>query len=248
MHSVDAPFFTPDDEPDRIRLSGISSMATRPLLAVLVQAWQAGGGVPVRIESVGGVEAARRVAVGAEPFDLVFLADEALDALDTAGRLLAGSRVALARSSVAAAIRAGAQRPDLSNGDALRAAVLAAPTIAYSTGPSGIALLRLFQQWGIAQQLAARLIQAPPGVPVGALVARGDADLGFQQRSELITVAGIEVLGPLPAEIAITTVFGAAVLRGSTQPGQARRLLAFMASDAAAQAKRDAGLAPADDS
>src|SRR5690606_37393516 len=104
-----------------------------------------------------------------------------------------------------AAVRAGAPRPDIGTGDALRAAVLAAPSIGYSTGPSGVALQALFARWGIADEVKQRTVQAPPGVPVGTLIARGEVALGFQQRSELIHVEGIDILGPLPADIAIDT-------------------------------------------
>ena len=144
-------------------------MATRQVLAELADAWERRSGVRVEIESVGGVDAARRVQAG-ESFDAVFLASDAIDKLLAAGHL-AGPRVDLMRSEVAVAVRRGAPRPDLSSEDAVRQAVLAAPTIGYSTGPSGTALLKLFDRWGITPQLQGRLLQAPAGIPVGAMVA-----------------------------------------------------------------------------
>ncbi len=145
----------------------ISSMATRQLLAALTQQWQQRGGGPVQVESVGGVDAARRVAAG-EAFDVVVLASDAIDKLLATGHLLAGSRRDLVRSGVAVAVRTGAPRPDIGSESALRDAVLAMRSIGYSTGPSGTALLQLFARWGLADRLQDKLPQAPPGVPVGS--------------------------------------------------------------------------------
>ncbi|RYY63855.1 MAG: hypothetical protein EOO24_57030, partial [Comamonadaceae bacterium] len=150
------------------------------LLAELAAAWQQRTGQPVAFESVGGVDAAKRVAAG-EAFDLVVLAADAIDKLIAGGHALAGSRTEIVLSSVAIAVRAGAQEPDVASEDALRAAVLAAPTIGYSTGPSGTALLQLFERWGITGQVRDKLRQARPGVPVGSMVASGDVALGFQR-------------------------------------------------------------------
>lgn len=225
-------------------LRGISSMATRQVLADLAQAWQQAGGAPVEIESVGGVEAAKRVQEG-EAFDVVFLAADAIDKLVAAGKAVAGSRVDLVNSGVAVAVKAGEPRPDIGTEEDLRAAVLAAPSIGYSTGPSGTALLKLFERWGIATQLQPRLKQARPGVPVGTMVASGEAALGFQQLSELIHVEGISLLGPMPAPVQIDTVFSGAACATARDPQTVRALLEFMASPAADEAKRRQGMQPA---
>ena len=226
-------------------LNGISSMATRQVLADLSAAWQAQGGEPVQIESVGGVDAAQRVQSGDEAFDMVFLASGAIDKLQAAGRVLSGSKVDLVLSSTAVAVPAAAQQPDISTEDAVRAAVLAAPSIGYSTGPSGVALQKLFERWGIADEIKNRIVQARPGVPVGCVVASGGVALGFQQLSELIHVAGIQIVGSLPSAIAIDTVFSAGVVTGSANAEAVQRLLAFMASPEAAAAKRRPGMEPA---
>lgn len=220
-------------------LSGISSMATRQLLADLVADW----GRPVSIESVGGVDAAKRVQAG-ERFDVVVLASTAIDKLIAEGHLQP-SRVDVVRSGVAVAVRAGAPRPDIATEDALRQAVLAARSISYSTGPSGVHLVKLFERWGIAAQIKDRIIEAPPGVPVGSLVARGEVELGFQQLSELMHLDGIAVLGPLPAAVQVLTTFSAGVGSHATQPDAARQFLAYLASPATAQAKRRHGMDPA---
>jgi molybdate transport system substrate-binding protein len=216
----------------------------RLLLNALAADYTAQTGQVVAIESVGGVDAARRVQAG-EVFDAVFLASDAIDKLQTAGHLQSGSRLDLVHSGVAVAVQAGAAQPDISTEDAVRAAVLAAPTLSYSTGPSGVALAKLFERWGIADTIKDRIVQAPPGVPVGTLVARGEVALGFQQLSELIHVEGIRIVGPLPPAIQITTTFSAGVGSQSTQPEAVRALLAFMASPQAAVAKQREGMQPA---
>ena len=225
-------------------IKGISSMATRQVLADLVAAYQQQPDVVVTIESVGGVDAARRVQAG-ESFDFVVLASDAIDKLITSGHIDAHSKTDLVHSGVAVAVRAGAAHPDISTEDALRQAVQSAHSLSYSTGPSGVALARLFERWGIADEIKSRIVQAPPGVPVGALVARGDVELGFQQLSELIHIEGIDLLGPLPAAVQITTTFTAGLCPGSSQAAAARGLLDFMASPAAAEAKQRQGMEPA---
>jgi molybdate transport system substrate-binding protein len=189
-------------------LIGISSKATQTVLAQLAAAYEAQTGQRVQIESVGGVDAAKRLVAG-EPFDVVLLASDAIDKLIASGHLVA-PRVDWVRSSVAVAVPAGAGEVDISSEAALKAAVLAAPSISYSTGPSGTYLTQLFARWGIADLVAQKLIVPPPGTPVGSLVASGQAALGFQQLSEFQGVAGIRVLGNLPEEVAFVTTFSAA--------------------------------------
>ena len=223
----------------------ISSMATKSLLADLVALHaQASPGTEVNVESVGGVDAAKRVQAG-EAFDAVALASNAIDKLIDEGHVLAGSRVDLVHSGVAVAVRAGAAQPDISSEAALKAAVLAAHTLGYSTGPSGVQLAKLFERWGIAEQIADRIVTAAPGVPVGALVANGAVELGFQQLSELMNLEGIALLGPLPPEVQITTTFSAGIAATSTRPEAVRELLDFLASSATAETKRRNGMDPA---
>ena len=219
-------------------------MATKAVLAELVDQYQRLSEHKVVAESVGGVDAARRVQAG-EAVDAVVLAAAAIEQLIAAGHLVAGSRVDLVNSGVAVAVRAGVARPDIASEEAVKEAVLAARSISFSTGPSGAHLTKLFARWGIAERIQGRIVQAPPGIPVGALVARGDAELGFQQLSELMHVQGIIVLGPLPAAIQIVTTFSAGLSANSTQPEAVRAMLDFMVSPAAAEAKRSNGMEPA---
>jgi molybdate transport system substrate-binding protein len=225
-------------------ITGISSMAMRHVLSELTDAYEQRSRQRAVIVSVGGVEAARRINAG-EPFDFVVLAADAIEQLASDARVDPGSRTDLARSGVAIAVAAGTPRPDVASEAAVRVAVLRARSIGYSTGPSGAYLVRLFERWGIADAIAPRIVQAPPGVPVGTLVARGDVELGFQQLSELLHLPGIDVIGPLPPEIQVLTLFSAAVCTASKRGEAAHALLAFLASPEADAVKRRHGMEPA---
>jgi molybdate transport system substrate-binding protein len=215
----------------------ISSMATKALLADLARLFEAQSPeFSVQIESVGGVDAAKRVQAG-EALDCVVLASNAIDTLLQDGKLVPGSRVDLVHSSVAVAVPAGAPCPDISSEAALKQAVLQASSIGYSTGPSGVELLKQFERWGIAAQVQDKLVQAQPGIPVGALLAQGQVALGFQQLSELMGVQGITVLGPLPDAVQVTTTFSGAVSSSCAQAQAVYMLLNFWASAATDQAK-----------
>ena len=154
-------------------------------------------------------------------------------------------RVDLVRSPVAIAVHAGALRPEVSTEAALKQAVLDAPSIGYSTGPSGDHLARLFARWGLADTLKARSVTPPPGVPVGRLVAEGAVALGFQQLSELIHLDGIQVLGTLPPGADFITTFSAGLCAGSSQATAVQALLRFLTAPASAAVKRRHGMEPA---
>jgi molybdate transport system substrate-binding protein len=223
-------------------LKGISSMATRAVLAELAAVFEARTGVRVNIESVGGVDAARRVAAG-EALDVVLLASDALDKLRAADHVLAG-RVDYVHSPVAIAVPAGQAAPDVGSEATLRTAVEQAERVGYSTGPSGHHLVRLFERWGIAQALQARTVQAKPGVPVGSQVATGEVSLGFQQLSELMGLPGIDIVGLLPADCAFITTFSGAVAACSSQPQLSRDFLTFLNHADTAAIKQRHGMTP----
>ena len=222
----------------------LSSMATRELLSELVSQYERASGRAVKAEAAGGVDVAKRVQAG-EAADVVVLANNAIDKLIADGKVLTGSRVDLVRSGVSIAVKAGASRPDVSSESAVKAAVQAARTISYSTGPSGVYLEKMFARWGILEALRSRIVVPPPGIPVGSLVAKGEVELGFQQLSELLNLPGIDVIGPLPQSIQTITVFSGGVCAASGDGGAARALLDHLARPEAAAIKHKYGMEPA---
>lgn len=222
-----------------IKLKGISSMATKMLLADVVDAYKSIEGVDVIIESVGGVVAADRVKAH-EAFDLVLLASGALDKLIAEG--LVKNKVVLAYSDVAVAVHQESVDYDISTEASLRETLLAVDTIGYSTGPSGDGLLKLFERWGLSDVLQKKLIQAPAGRSVGTLVADGTVTIGFQQYSELFTVAGIKVLGLMPKGCEIITTFCAGVGSSSAQEVASHQFLSYLETADLADIKRQNGM------
>jgi molybdate transport system substrate-binding protein len=223
------------------RLTGLSSMATRHILADLAADYGARHGTRVEIRSMGGVEAAK-LARANEATDLVVLASKVMGALEAEGHLVEGGTRDFARSEIGVAVRAGSALPSLADEQSVKQAMLDAQKICYSTGPSGDHLKALCAQWGLPPE---RVLIAPPGLPVATLIANGDADLGFQQLSELIGQQGIEVVGPLPPEIQAVTVFSAGVSMASQDPEGARAFVGYLASVETEGAKRRHGMEPA---
>jgi molybdate transport system substrate-binding protein len=184
-----------------------------------------------------------RLARG-EPLDAVIMVGYALDDLIRQGKVIPGSRVDLARSGIGIVVREGAPHPDIGSVEALKRTLLAAKSIAYSDSASGVYIRNeMFGKLGIADQVAgkARMI---PAEPVGAVVARGEAEIGFQQISELKPIGGIDLVGPLPEQVQIYTVFSGGVVSVSQKPQEAAALLRFFASPAAARAVADSGMEP----
>jgi molybdate transport system substrate-binding protein len=205
-------------------------MATTALLGDLCDALRRRRGLSVRFDSAGGIEVVGSIRAGARA-DLAVLSAEQMSGLDADGIFVPGTLRPLFVSDVVAAIPEGTAATPLSSEDDLRTALTSAGRIAYSTGPSGKALVDLMERWDLGEAVRHRLVQARPGTPVGRLLSRGEADLGFQQRSELSQVAGVRVLGPLPGAAAIRSTFSGAVLAGSTAPESAREVLQFLGSD-----------------
>jgi molybdate transport system substrate-binding protein len=190
----------------------------------------------------GGSESvAKRVADG-ESFDVVVNTAANIDRFMGEGRLVSGTRADLARSGVGAAVRAGLPRPDISSVDALRQALLAANTIAISSGASGRHLEQVFQRLGVADQVRAKLKQPPSGAQIGELMARGEADLGFQQANELLHAKGIDYLGPLPPELQHFTVWSAARHAGAADADAATAFLRALVAPASAAVVRAEGM------
>jgi molybdate transport system substrate-binding protein len=223
-------------------LSLMSSIAMREALRELVPLFEQAGDHQVMMTFVGGVEIMQRLRAGEGGVDVVILQASAVDELVAAGKLAPGSRMDFARSAIGVAVRAGAPRPDLGSVEAVTRALLAAKSIAISSGPSGVYLTGVFERIGIPR---GKVAQTSPGMLAGEVVARGEAEICFQQVSELLPVKGIDFLGPLLPEMQHVTVFSGGLHAASAEPQAARELMKFLASPAAAPVLRKKGMEPA---
>lgn len=221
----------------------MASNAFKEAYLELVPQFQEASGHKVVTSFVGSADIMKRMQAG-ESTDLLILARNSVDELIKLGKVVPGSRVDLAKSGVGVAVRAAAPKPDISSADALKRVLLAATSIGYSSGPSGAYLAGLFQRMGIADELRPKIKQAAPGVAVGDLIARGEVEIGFQQLSELLPVAGIEVIGPLPPELQEITVFSAGIHVAAKVPVAAQALVRFLSAPAAIPAIRKKGMEP----
>jgi molybdate transport system substrate-binding protein len=209
----------------------------------LVSAFEKASGHKV-VTVWGGTEAiAKRISDG-EVVDIVIIAAPNIDKLIAEGKLVAGGRADFAKSGVGIAVRSGLPKPDISSADAVKRAVLAAQSVAYSTGPSGFYIADMFKKMGISDQIQGKVTQPASGVPVGELLARGEADLGFQQVSELLHVKGIDYLGPLPADIQNITVYSAGLHTAAPAPDAASALMKFLTAPEAAPVIKKTGMEP----
>lgn len=216
-------------------------MAIKEAYLELVPAFEKQTGHKVVTRFVGSGDLMKRLRAG-ETTDLVIMAAGTIDELAKEGRIVPGSRVDLVKSIIGVAVRVGAPKPDLSSGEALKRTLLAAKSIAYSSGPSGMYLAGLFKQWGIPEN---RITQTPPGAPVGEVIARGDAEIGFQQVSELLPVKGIDYVGPLPPDVQLVTVFSAGTHTAAKEAEAAKAWTRFLTSAAAAPILKKKGMDPA---
>lgn len=188
------------------------------------------------------VEIMRRMKAG-EIVDLIIVSAPSVEELKKLGIVAAEGRADLATCGVGVAVRSGAPRPDLSSGEAVKRAVLSAGSIVYSHGPSGVYLAGLFERMGIADAIEPK-VKRVQGEPAGALVARGEAELGFQQVCELLPVAGIDLVGPLPPDIQEITTFSSGLHAKARAPEAARALVAFLTSPDAAPVIAAKGMTP----
>jgi molybdate transport system substrate-binding protein len=217
------------------------SLAMKAALVELAPRYERERGVRVVTSWVGGAEIGKRLRAG-DASDLVMMAAAGIDDLVKEGLIAAGSRVDLSRSKVGVAVPAGAPRPDIASAESVKRAVLAAKKIAYSSGPSGVYLARVFEKWNVS---AAKLHQTAPGVPAGEVAARGEAEIAFQQVSELLPVKGIDYVGPLPEDLQLVTVFSAGTPARAKDAAAAKALTTFLTSAAAVPVLRSCGLEPA---
>jgi molybdate transport system substrate-binding protein len=221
----------------------LASAALKGAYLELLPQFEKESGHKVTVTWAGTPDILKRVAAG-EAADLVISGSSGTDELIKQGKLVAGSRANFAKSGVGVAVRAGAPKPDISSADAVKQSVLSAKSVAYSAGASGTYIASMFQKMGISDQVKSKRATMKPGEPVGEVVARGDAEIGFQQVSELVPVKGIQYLGPLPAELQNITVFSGGLHSGSQEPDATTALIKFLTAPAAMPAIKEHGLEP----
>jgi molybdate transport system substrate-binding protein len=220
-----------------------SSTAMREVVEELAAMFERASGNKVTMTFQSGVETSAKIEAGAVA-DLVVTTPEAIDELVKDGKIVAGSRVNFVQSGVGVAVRTGAPKPDISTPDAFRKAMLAAKSVGISKGPSGVYLMSIMARLGIADQVKAKGVTPELGQRVGNLIARGEAEIGVQQITELLPIPGIDFLGPLPNEL--QTKIGYATARPVTakQPEAAAALVKFLSSQSALPVMKKMGLEP----
>ena len=221
----------------------LSSGAMKEIILDLIPEFERSSGNTVTASWAGSADIKKRIGAG-ESFDLVIVGATDVDAFIKDGKISPGSRVDIAKSGVGVAIKSGATKPDISTSEAVKKALLSARAVAFSTGPSGVHVQRLFERLGIAGDMKEKSRQTPPGVRVAEYLASGEADLGFQQVSEFIHESGIDFLGPLPADIQNITEYSSGIPAGSTAAEPAKALQAFLSAPAAAPVIRKNGMEP----
>jgi len=221
----------------------IAANAVKDGYAALIAGFEATSGHKVVTTWAGTVAATKKVMDG-EVYDLVLIGSANIDQLVAAGKLAAGSRVDFAKTGVAMAVRAGLAKPDISTPDAVKAAVLAAKSVAHSAGPSGAYVAELLKKMGIAEKVASRIKQPSSGAEVAKLIASGEADLGFAQVSEFLGVSGLVDLGSLPAAIQNYTIYAIGLHAAAPAADAAKALVKHLTAPAAAPAIKKMGMEP----
>lgn len=228
---------------DAAEIKMIASNAVKEAYLELVPQFEKATGHKVVLDWGGTADVIRRVNAG-ETADLVIAPRDTIDALIASGKLAMGSRTDHVKSLTAVAVRRGVPKPDISSGEALSRALLASKSIIVSGGPSGTYMIGLFQKMGIADQIKPKMKQLAPGANPGQAMARGEGDIGFTQVSEFLPVKGIDIVGPLPRDIELVTVFSSGLLRNAPQAEAAKALVRFLTAPAAAAVVKKAGLEP----
>jgi molybdate transport system substrate-binding protein len=219
----------------------LSSGAVKEAALELFPQFEKVSGNKVTVTWAGTVDIKKKIGAG-EVFDLVIVASPEVDAFVADGKFVKGSKVDIVKSSVGVAVKAGAPKPDVSSADAMKKALIAAKSVGYSTGPSGVYMQKLFEKMGIADQVKAKAKVTPPGTPVATVIRSGEAEIGFQQVSELIHEAGIDFLGPISADIQNITVFSSGIPTGAKAQTEAKALQKFLTAPAAAPVIKKHGL------
>jgi molybdate transport system substrate-binding protein len=221
----------------------LSTQATEEAYRELVPQFEKVSGHKVTTVFTGTLDANKRLAAG-ESYDLLIMSAPSIEEHIKGGKVAAGSRTDLAKSGVGVGVKAGAAKPDVSTTEALKKTLLAAKSIGYSTGPSGVYMIGLFERLGIADAVKPKLKQTPTGVFVGSIIASGEAEIGFQQVSELSHFAGIDYVGPLPADLQHFTMFSSGITAGAKEADAAKALVKYLTSPEAASAFKKRGMEP----
>jgi molybdate transport system substrate-binding protein len=221
----------------------LSTQATEEAYRELIPQFEKASGHKVTTVFTGTLDANKRLAAG-ETYDLLIMSGSSIEEHIKGGKVVAGSRIDIAKSGVGVGVKAGAPKPDIGTTEALKKTLLAAKSIGYSTGPSGIYVVGLFQRMGIADEIKGKLKQTPTGVFVGSIIASGEAEIGFQQVSELSHFAGVDYVGPLPADAQQFTMFASGIVAGAKEAEAATALVKFITAPAAAAAFKKRGMEP----
>jgi molybdate transport system substrate-binding protein len=224
-------------------LKVLGSGAVKEAYAELIPQFEKTSGHKVAITWAGTVDIKKKVEAG-EAYDLVIIAAPEMDGFIKAGKIADGSKADLVKSGVGVAIKPGSPKPDLSSGEGVKKALLAAKSIGYSQGPSGAYMVSLFEKMGIADQVKAKAKITQPGVPVAGLIRNGEAEIGFQQVSELIHEPGIDFLGALPNDIQRVTTFSGGISPGSKEKDAAKALQTFLTAKERTDTLKKHGLSP----
>jgi molybdate transport system substrate-binding protein len=221
----------------------LASGAVKEAYTELIPQFEKSSGHKIAITWAGTVDIKKKIAAG-ETYDVVIIAAPEIDGFVKDGKIAAGSKVDLVKSGVGVAVKAGAPKPDVSSGEALKKALIAAKSVGYSQGPSGVYMQSLFEKWGIADQIKAKAKITTPGVPVATVIRSGEAEIGFQQVSELIHEQGIDFLGALPNDIQRITTFSGGIHSASKEQTAAKALQSFLTAPANAGTLKKHGLSP----
>lgn len=221
----------------------LSTQATEQSYKELIPQFEKSTGHKVTTTFDGTLNVKKKIAAG-DHFDVLIMASPEIEEFLKSGVLVAGSRIDLAKSGVGAGVKAGAPKFDISTMDALKKTLLTAKSIGYSTGPSGNYLVSMIEKLGLTEQVKPKLKQTPSGVFVGNLVANGDTEIGFQQVSEMSTFAGVDYIGPLPAEVQRYTVFSSGISAKAKDAAAAKALVKFLTAPEAGPAFKKKGMEP----
>jgi molybdate transport system substrate-binding protein len=221
----------------------LSTQATEDAYRELTPQFEKASGHKVTTIFTGTLDAQKRLAAG-ESYDMIIMSGPAIDAQIKAGKVVPGSRVDIAKSGVGVGVPKGALKPDISTTEALTKTLLAARSIGYSSGPSGVYMISLFEKLGLTDEVKGKLKQTPTGVFVGTIIASREVEIGFQQVSELGNFPGVDYVGPLPADVQQTTVFSSGMIVGAEEGEAASALVKFLTTPEAAAAFRKRGMEP----